>query len=247
MARLAIVAEDQWGLLTRQQARATGIAQATLERLVASALLERVDHGVYRIAGAPIPDHVELRAAWLRLAPSVPRWQRTLDQGVVSHRSAATMYGVGDLPADRHEFTVPARRQTSRPDIRFHVRRHGPGRWIELHGLPVTRPSRIASDLLGDHEDPEAVAHIVVQSLSNVYDYPGTFAEALAPHAAQFGLRRNDGIALLEWLLGLAGHPDTRFWLDAARRSVAEHGPDNDHESWPEPRSHPAPEDAEAA
>jgi hypothetical protein len=29
---------------------------------------------------------------------------RTPGQGVVSHRSAAAVYGVGDLPADRHDF-----------------------------------------------------------------------------------------------------------------------------------------------
>ncbi|MGO9789112.1 MAG: type IV toxin-antitoxin system AbiEi family antitoxin domain-containing protein [Solirubrobacteraceae bacterium] len=238
MARLAVIAEDQWGLLTRQQAQAAGIARATLDRLAANSLLERVDHGVYRLAGAPIPDHMELRAAWLRLAPDVPRWQRTLDQGVVSHRSAAAMYSVGDLPADRHEFTVPTRRQSRRSDVRFHVRPRGPGKWIDLRGLPVTRPSRIASDLLIDNEDPEAVAHIVAASIREVYDYPGTFAEALAPCAARFGLRRGDGLALLEWLLGLAGYPDSELWLSEARRSLTDHSHgDEEADGWSKPRS----------
>jgi hypothetical protein len=238
IARLAVIAEDQWGLLTRQQAQAAGIARATIERLTANSLLERVDHGVYRLAGAPIPDHMELRAAWLRLALDIPRWQRTLDQGVVSHRSAAAMYGVGDLPADRHEFTVPTRRQSRRPDVRFHVRPRGPGPWIELRGLPVTLPSRIASDLLLDNEDPEAVAHIIGDSIREVYDYPGSFAEALAPHAARFGLRRGDGLALLEWLLGLVGYPDAQLWLEEARRSLADHPHDDEGaDNWSEARS----------
>ena len=238
VARLSSIAEDQWGLLTRQQAElAAGIARATVERLVANSLLERVSHGVYRLAGAPIPDHMELRAAWLRLVPAVPRWQRALEQGVVSHRSAAEMYGVGDLPADRHEFTVPTRHQSRRLDVRFHVRPRGPGPWIELRGLPVTRPSRIASDLLLDNEDPEAVAHIIGDSIRNVYDYPGNFAEALAPHAARFGLRRGDGLALLGWLLGLVGDPNTQLWLDEARRSLAAHPPDDgETDGWSESR-----------
>jgi hypothetical protein len=245
IARLGMIAEDQWGLLTRQQAQlGATVGRATLERLTANSLLERVDHGVYRLTGAPIPDHMELRAAWLRLAPDVPRWQRTLEQGVVSHRSAAAMYGVGDLPADRHEFTVPSRRQSRRSDIRFHVRPRGPGPWIELRGLPVTRPSRIASDLLQDSADPEAVAHIVAQSIREVYDYPGTFAEALAPHAARFGLRRGDGLALLQWLLGLVGYPDTQLWLDEARRSLADDLDDEGTTGWSEPRSVTLGEDA---
>ena len=237
IGRLAVIAEDQWGLLTRQQAQATGIARATLERMTANALLERVSRGVYRLAGAPIPEHMELRAAWLALAPAVPRWERTPDEGVVSHRSAAAMYGVGDLPADRHEFTIPARRQSRRPDVRFHVRPGGPGPWIELGGLPVTRPARIAFDLLLDNEDPEAVAYIVSQSIRDVYDYPGSFARALAPLAARFGLRRGDGLALLEWLLGLAAHPDTQLWLDEARRSLADHPLEDDADGWSERRS----------
>jgi hypothetical protein len=80
----------------------------------------------------------------------------------------------------------------------------------------VTRPSRIASDLLYDNEDPEAVGHVVADAVREVYDYPGTFADSLGPHAAKFGLRRGDGIALLRWLLDLVGNPDTPRWLDEA-------------------------------
>jgi hypothetical protein len=92
IARLAPVAEDQWGLITRRQAINAGVSQATLDRLTGpAALLERVAHGVFRLTGAPPPDYLELRAAWLQLAPEVPAWERTRDQGVVSHRSAAEL------------------------------------------------------------------------------------------------------------------------------------------------------------
>jgi hypothetical protein len=56
--------------------------------------------------------------------------------------------------------------------------------------MPVTRPSRIAADLMDDKDDPEAVAQVVADDLRPVYDYPGAFADALAPYAASFGLRR---------------------------------------------------------
>lgn len=78
-------------------------------------MLERVAHGVYRLTTAPIPDHMELRAAWLQLAPDIPAWERTSAQGVVSHRSAAALYGLGHLPADRHEFTIPNRNNPGGP------------------------------------------------------------------------------------------------------------------------------------
>jgi hypothetical protein len=221
LARLSHFAEDQWGLVTRRQAEDAGLSKATMTRLVQRGDLERIAHGVYRLRGAPTPDHVELRAAWLQLAPETPGWERTADDGVVSHRSAAEMYGLGHLPADVHEFTLPSRRQTRRTDVRLHVRRLRDDEWISLRGLLVTRPSRIASDLLLDGEEPAAVAHLVADAIRPVFDYPGTFADALAPFTARFGLRRGDGLALLRWFLDLVGDPETEVWMDEARRHVA--------------------------
>jgi hypothetical protein len=218
---LSAIATDQWGLLTRRQAQEAGIPHATLERLTADGtVLERVAHGVYHLAGAPLPDHAALRAAWLQLEPAVPAWERTPEQGIVSHRSAAALYGLGHLPADQHDFTLPARKRSRRKDVRLHQRKLQPGEWISLRGIPVTRPSRIAGDLLAEHEDPEAVAQIVADAIRGVFDYPGTFADALAPYAARFGLRRHDGLALLRWLLELVGEPDTQRWLEEARAHI---------------------------
>src|SRR5436190_9223419 len=151
--RLSPIAENQWGLVTRRQAELAGVSQATTQRLASEGVLERVAHGVYQLTGAPTPNHLELRAAWLQLAPEVPAWERIPDQGVVSHRSAAALYGLGHLPADRHEFTLPERRQSRRSDVRLHHRTVRPDEWMVLHGMPVTRPSRIAADLLDDKED----------------------------------------------------------------------------------------------
>src|ERR1700694_2163328 len=107
-------AEGQWGLITRLEREALGIRPATLSRLLADGTLERVTHGVYRVRGSGEPDHVGLRAAWLLLDPAVPAWERLDDPDValVSHASAAELYTVGDLRADVHAFTLPARRHT---------------------------------------------------------------------------------------------------------------------------------------
>jgi hypothetical protein len=189
--------------------------------MATAGVLDRVAQGVYRVSGAPPPDHLDLRAAWLQLAPEVPAWERTPEQGVVSHRSAAALYGLGHLPADRHEFTLPVRRQSRRLDVRLHHRLVGPGERIALQGMPVTRPSRVAADLLGDMEDPEAVAQVIGDAIRSACDYPGTFADALGPHAARFGLRRGDGLALLGWLLGIVSDPETSRWMEQARAHVA--------------------------
>jgi hypothetical protein len=226
--RLAEIAQDQWGLITRRQAAQAGISTATLDRLTASGVvLERVAHGVYRLTGAPMPDHVELRAAWLQLAPEVPAWNRTPADGIISHRSAATLYGLGHLPADRHQFTMPARRQSRRADVRLYQRKLTPAEYADLRGLPVTRPSRIASDLLFDREDPDAVAQVVADAIRGAHDHPATFVERLAVHAARFGLRHGDGLALLQWLLELVGDRDTSRWMTAAQEHRLRTGPDD--------------------
>ncbi|HET9733543.1 MAG TPA: type IV toxin-antitoxin system AbiEi family antitoxin domain-containing protein [Acidimicrobiales bacterium] len=222
LARLAPIAEDQWGLVTRRQAEDAGVSKATLTRLVGHGVLERVAHAVYRLTGVPQADHIALRAAWLQLAPEVPAWERSAEQGVVSHRSAAALYGLGELPADRHEFTLPGRKQSRRPDVRLHLGKLMDAEWISLRGLPVTRPSRIAADLLAEREDPGAVGRLVTDAIRGVFDYPGTFAETLAPFAAQLGLRRGDGLAALRWLLDLGGDRHAPEWLAEAQTSLAE-------------------------
>jgi hypothetical protein len=218
MQRIADLTQDQWGLVTRRQLEDAGFAATTIDRLTApGGVLERVSWGVYQLAGAPIPDHRDLRGAWLQLAPRLRAWERTPEQGVVSHRSAAALYGLGHLTADQHEFTVPARRQTRRPDVRIHVRPLSDDEWASQGGLLVTRPQRTAADLLRSREDPEAVAQVVVDALRQGYSSPGEFAAALAPSAARHGLRRGDGMSLLQWLLDLAGDPDSSRWLSLAR------------------------------
>jgi len=216
LSRLSPIAEGQWGLVTRRQAEHAGVSRATLQRLASNGVLRRVAHSVYQLSGAPTPELLELRAAWLQLAPNVPAWERSPEQGVVSHRSAAAAYGLNHPPADRHEFTLPVRRQSRRPDVRLHHRLLHEGEWASLGGLPVTRPPRIASDLLNDNEEPAAVARLVANAIREGYEEPGTFAASLAPFAQRFGLRRNDGLAVFARLLELVGDPAMPRWLREA-------------------------------
>jgi hypothetical protein len=168
LARIATeVAEDQWGLVTRTQALGIGAPQPTLARLAKAGVLVRVAHGVYRIAGGTDPGNIELRAAWLQLDPATPAWRRAHDDrdAVVSHRSAAEMYGLGDLVADVHEFTVSQRRQTRREDVRFYINNVARADRALVGGLPVTRPHCIVADLLAAHEDGSAVAEIAHEAI----------------------------------------------------------------------------------
>lgn len=218
ISRLQNIAEGQWGLVTLQQARAAGLAWPSLARQVEVGLLDRVAHGVYRLRGAPEPDHLALRAAWLQLDSGPPAWQRLDDPevAVVSHASAAAMYGVGDLRADVHEFTLPMRRQTRRLDVRIHRGRIPDDRRVILGGLPVTRAAWIISQLLEDRVDPDAVAQITSEVLDRSLDYPSVVADVLSPYSARFGLPPTDGLRLLGQFLLRAGNPDRERLLAEA-------------------------------
>jgi predicted transcriptional regulator of viral defense system len=223
LSPLALIAEDQWGLITRRQAEAAGVSTATLQRLSSEgSALERVARGVYHLAGAPVVDQIDLRAAWLQLAPERLAWERRPDEGVVSHRSAAALLELGHLPADRHEFTVPGRRQSRRADVRIHRSQLKEGEYSILRGLPVTTAARTAADLLADREDPGAVAQVIVDALRKKREWPRHIAAALSPRAAQFGLRRGDGYGALAQLLDLSGDPATERWLEEARSEPVE-------------------------
>jgi len=203
LARLSTeVAEDQWGLVTRAQALALGVPRATFARLVAAGALVRVAHGVYRVAGGADPGRLDLRAAWLQLDPRTPAWQRVRSDQVatVSHRSAAQLYGLGDLIADTHEFSVPVRTQTRRPDVRLYLR-HVPAADRELvDGLPATRPHRIVADLLARREDGSAIATIAVEAVRRGLTTPAQVADSVAPLAGRYHL--SDGASLAGQLLG---------------------------------------------
>lgn len=217
LGRLAVLAEDQWGLLTRRQAMRANVSPATLQRLASDGLLRRVAQGVYLLAGAPAPDLVDLRAAWLQLDPETPAWKRSAEQGVASYRSAAAVYGLGHLPADRHDFTLPVRRQSRRPDVRLHKQRLDTAEVRSARGLLVTRPSRIAADLLHDIEDPEAVGQVIADALREGHEIPEAFILSLGAFAARYGFRSGDGAAVLRWLLDLVGDPESDRWLHEDR------------------------------
>ncbi len=200
---LTFVAEGQHGYVTRAQAVDADVDDVTLHRLDRSGILERVEHGVYRFRGTPEWQHASLWVAWLRLEPGRLAADRAADPDAwVSHRSAARLYGLGDLPAERHEFTTVRRFQTSRDDVRFYRRSNGlpNSAWDVVEGLPVTRPHRIVADLLEQHTDGGHVAKIAADALRRQLASRDEVAATLAPYASRFGV---SGPATLDHLTGL--------------------------------------------
>jgi hypothetical protein len=165
--------------------------------------MERLAHGVYRIAGAPRPNFLELRAAWLQLAPGTDVDQRTVAEGVVSHASAATVYGVGLLEPARYEFSVPSARRvrSRREDVEIHrvaLTADEVG-WAEE--ILVTVPTRMVGDLCAQTMDGEHLAGVVADLMERRLAGRAELASALAPHAARYGSQPDDGPRFLDDLL----------------------------------------------
>jgi hypothetical protein len=195
-------------MVTTAQAAEHGVQRLDLSRLARAGHLERLAHGVYRDAGAPSDEYQSLRAAWLAADPSRTAEARLRDLTggiVVMGESAATLHGVGDLPADRHELSSPTRRQTQRPDVSFRQRQLEPADVTIAHGLPVTTIERTIADLVEARTDLSLVADVLRDGARARNLDTDHLADLLGPLAARNGHRKDDGTALLERLTALAG------------------------------------------
>lgn len=205
---LAELSASQWGMMTTAQAATLGIKRLELSRLSGAGHLERLAHGVYRDVGAPSDEFEGLRTAWLAADPSRTAEQRlpALSGGVVvMGESAASLHGVGDLPADRHELSTPIRRQSRRPEVNYRHRQLEPGDVTIAYGLPVTTIERTIADLVETRTDLSLVADVLRDAAWARHLDTNRLAEMLGPLAARNGLRKGDGHTLLDHLSTLAG------------------------------------------
>lgn len=153
LERIAPIAAEQDGFVTAAQAAQVGVDYARLVRLVDGDLLERVEHGVYRVtAGVPtIPRAPEsLYIKYLALdGKRLPWTDRAAPQVVVSHESAADVLGIGTLPADIATFTSSKRRETTMSAAKIKVGPLDAADWAYLFDgrLPVTAAARTVVDL----------------------------------------------------------------------------------------------------
>jgi hypothetical protein len=187
--RLADLAAGQWGLVTTPQATALGVTHSQLNRLVEQDVITRLSHGVYQLRSAPTDRHIDLRAAWLALAPKLTAGQRLRnpnDEPIVSHASAASLRGWGDLTAYDNEFTFDGRKQTRRDGVRIH-RGSTPKADVEIvNGLPTTTAERLIADLLAANYDTDHIGAVLAGAIHD----RSIDLEPLAKRVAAYATRR---------------------------------------------------------
>lgn len=146
----ALMARQQ-ALITAAQAQALGASRQRLGNLVRRGVWERIDHGVYGPSGVPLTWRRRLMAAVLAAGTGA----------LASHRSAASLHGVGGLDDPPLEISVPRGRRIERPGLVVHESTDLDlaGRCI-VDGIPCTGRVRLAVDL-GAVVSPDRLKHTI--------------------------------------------------------------------------------------
>lgn len=168
IGRLGDIPAAQHGYFTRAQASAAEIPDFDLTRSVARGLIDRVGHGVYRVAGAGTDPLAELRIASLRLDPERTPRQRAADPRVwVALQSAARVHGFGVFAGGPHTFVTRDRIQPGKGvNVRRRTRGLGRDDWELKDGFAVTTVSRTVADLMNDRVDGGHIGRFISDALS---------------------------------------------------------------------------------
>jgi predicted transcriptional regulator of viral defense system len=208
LVKLSRVTAEQWGLVTAEQAEQAGVDASCLAGLTHTGVLVAAEEGVFQLAGAPLPSHLDIKVAWLQLEPGRPAWQRlTGDSGVVSHSSACRLHGLGDLPAGTVEMFAASGSRAVEAGVRLH---HEPGpdpaQITVVDGLPVTTAGRTIADLLRAGLDGGHVGGVVADAVRCGLVDLRTLAQEVAVFAPAYGLPASaSGHDLISHLLADAG------------------------------------------
>jgi very-short-patch-repair endonuclease/predicted transcriptional regulator of viral defense system len=188
---VAWIADRQLGLITAAQLRRAGVGRGSIEWRLANGLLHRVFRGVYLVGhGVPVAGAIEFAAV---LAVG--------DGTLVSHRSAAALWGLARRPIGEVEVTVVSRDCRSRDGLRVHqVEQLAAADRAHKSGIPVASPARALVDYAATANSGE-IERAMAEAYANKLTDERRILAAIerAPNHA--------GVALLRAILGQAGGP----------------------------------------
>jgi predicted transcriptional regulator of viral defense system len=171
--QLAQLGSDRHGVFTAAAARSLGVTSSSLAYHVRTGSIERLGHGVYRLADFPSSPREPIIAAAAALGKDA----------VVSHESALQLYGVSDVAPSRLHFTVPrARRYVTAParDVELHTttRPIAPVDIVRYEGFRATSLARSIIDSARAHTAPEQIVMAVREGLRRGLLAPHQLARA---------------------------------------------------------------------
>lgn len=134
--RVAALAGRRHGIASWEELAAAGLGRKAVATRVADGRFVRIHRGVYLIA-RPAPPLAHEAAALVACGAAA----------VLSHSSAAAMWGFAGPVAGPLDVTVRAGQRRSRPGLRLHEAQLNPRDVRRRHDLPVTSPARTLLDL----------------------------------------------------------------------------------------------------
>ena len=134
-------ASRQQAMVSTKQLRAAGLDRAAVRRRIRRGWLHPVHYGVVAVGSMALPPLAYEWAAILACGP----------HAVLSHRSAAAMWGLLPKDPDVVDVTVPTHRR-HREGIRVHRAPLARSEVRIREDLPVTQPLRTIADLAKNHE-----------------------------------------------------------------------------------------------
>lgn len=138
--RVARRAAETWGVLTLEELRACGLSRNAVAVRVGNGRLHPIHTGVYAVGHA----NLTLEGRLLAAVRACGR------RAVLSHFSAAALWGIVPWEERHPEVTVPADATRRHPGVRVHRSSMLAAPDITRHnGIPVTSPARTVLDLAG--------------------------------------------------------------------------------------------------
>ncbi len=140
------IADGQRGLITRSQLLAAGLSAKAIHRRCRRGSLRVVHRGVYAVGHVALPEYGAELAAVLSCGP----------HAVLSHGSAAALWGMCPRPSAEIEVIVIGRHPGVRDGVRIHrVRDLDPIDCCKRDGIPLTSPARTLIDLAASRTSRE--------------------------------------------------------------------------------------------
>jgi hypothetical protein len=134
--RIAGVAEGQHGIVARRQLLALGLGREAIAVRLRTGRLHRLHRGVYAVGHVVLSQQARWMAAVLACGPDT----------VLSHRSAAALWGIREPSSRAIEVSTPAKSR-SRGGIHRHYASLPPDEVTTHRGIPVTSVPRTLFDL----------------------------------------------------------------------------------------------------
>jgi very-short-patch-repair endonuclease len=173
------VARTQHGVLTRSDLEALGFSKMAIDHRLATGRLHLISRGIYAVGRPELTPHGRWMAAVLVCG----------NAAMLSHRSAAQLWGIGHEEGKRIDVTVRRKAEIHRAGIKVRARPSLPETSVVVRfGIPVTHPVQTLIDLTTELRVLQVERAINEADKLDLVD-PETLRRALDAYAGMPGVK----------------------------------------------------------